>query len=47
MHLNFFTLSICLIISIHQIYEWLYFYRDMGNCDIYSRSEIFLGSCLY
>ena len=40
MQLSSFTLTICLFIYIHQIYEWFYFYLEMGSCDIYSQSKI-------
>lgn len=43
MELTFFTLTICLIIPIHQIYKFLYFYRDMESCCIYRRSKILFG----
>ena len=43
MQLTFFNLPICIIISIHQIYEWSCFYIDMESCNIYSWSEILFG----
>ena len=42
MQLSSFTLTVCLIIYIHQIYEWFYFYLEMGSCDIYSQSKVFV-----
>ena len=43
MQFTLFTLTICLIISIHQIYEYFYFHIDMESCDIYNRSKVFFG----
>ena len=43
MQLTLFTLTICLIISIHHIYGYFYFYIDMESCDIYNRSKVFFG----
>ena len=43
MQFALFTLTICLIISIHHVYECFYFYIDMGSCDIYNRSKVFFG----
>ena len=43
MQFTLFTLTICLIISIHHVYECFYFYIDMESCDIYNRSEVFFG----
>ena len=43
MQFTLFTLTICLIISIHQIYEYFYFHIDMESCGIYNRSKVFFG----